>query len=431
MIIDIFLNWQQSATWLVLLFVLYALVSGKIQYDIAAFGGLLLLGLLQIAQPSDLFSGFASPALFTVAIVLVMSAGIVESGILSGYGKSIARRIHKPKKQIIALSLSTALISSFMNNIGAIGIMLPTSKRMAHRAGVEKANFGMPLAYAAILGGSVTLIGTASNLIVSAFRLQAFGQPFKVFDFAAHGLVMVGTGLIVLFVCQACGLIPTQQKAAGDERQTLSKESILIEPAAKSSPKKTTIVLISLIPVMFLTSIGLIHPAVGFGFVVIFWILTSILSLENAYKNINIPLIIFLGSMLSISDILNDTGALQAVVGLIIPMFSSLPHYLLILIILFVSALFANVVDSSVAAVLISPLVIQLTQTGAVDVSADALLMAVAAGASLGIVLPTDQAVIVAMESTGFSRMSFIKTGAVVALTAGIFAALAIKIVWQ
>jgi di/tricarboxylate transporter len=360
-----------------------------------------------------------------------MSAGIVESGILLGFGKSIARRIHEPKKQIIALSLSIALISAFMNNVGAIRVILPTAKRMAHRAGIEKANFGMPLVYAVILGGSVTLIGTASSLIVSTFRFQAFGQPFKMFDFAAHGLAMVGSGLIVLFVCQACGFSPTKQKVAENEMHTLAKESILLEPAAKSSPKKTTIVLISLIPVMFLTSIGLIHPAVGFGFVVLFWILTSILSLKNAYENINIPLILFLGSMLSISDILNDTGALQAVVGLILPMFSSLPHYLLILIIIFVSALFANVVDSSVAAVLISPLVIQLYKTGAVDVSADALLMAVAAGASLGIVLPTDQAVIVAMESTGFSRMSFIKTGAVVALTAGIFAALAISIVWQ
>jgi len=155
------LNWEQVVTWLVLLFVLFALISDKIRFDGAALGGLLLLGLIGIAPASTLFSGFSSPILFTVAIVLVMSAGFVESGILTGFGQSIAKRIKKPRRQMAALMLFTTIIGGFVNNVGTVGIMLPTAQRMARRAGIPKANAGMWLVYITILGGSFTLIGTA------------------------------------------------------------------------------------------------------------------------------------------------------------------------------------------------------------------------------------------------------------------------------
>ncbi|MCR6544244.1 SLC13 family permease [Dehalobacterium formicoaceticum] len=428
---EIDLNGEQIATWLILLLILYALISEKIRFDAAAFSGLLLLGLLQIAPPSTLFSGFSSPALFTVAIVLVMSAGIVESGILNGFGKSIARRIKKPKNQILTLLLATTVVSGFVNNVGTVGIMLPTSQRMAQRAGYSKANVGMALVYITILSGSVTLIGTASNLIVSTFRMQSLGEPFKMFDFAAHGLVMVGIAFIILFFCQVCGFNFGQATANAENKHLPDTNVLLIEPAYKRNPRKTRIVLLTLIPVIILTSIGQIHPAVGFGFVVFVWLGTGVLSSTTAYENINIPIILFLGSMLSIANILTDIGALQTVADLILPPVLSFPPFLLILSVLFVTALVSNFVDNSVSAVLMSPLVIQLYQTGAVAVTADALLMAVAAGASLAIVIPTHQATLVVMNSTGFSRKSFIKTGLMIALAAGICAALVINIVWN
>ncbi len=424
------LNGAQIATWLVLLIVLYTLITEKIRFDAAAFGGLLLLGLLQVAPPSILFSGFSSPALFTVAIVLVMSAGIVESGLLNGFGKSIARKIQKPKKQILALLLATTLVSGFVNNVGTVGIMLPTSQRMAQRAGYNKANVGMALVYTTILSGSATLIGNAANLIVSTFRLQALGEPFKMFDFIAHGLVMVSVALIILFLCQVCGFNFGPSTHSKDKPGP-PNNMLHLEPAHERNIRKTSIVLFTLIPIITITSIGLIHPAVGFGFVVFIWLGTGVLSSAIAYENINIPIILFLGSMLSIANILTDTGALKTVAGSILPLVVSLPPLLLIFSVMFVTALVSNFVDNPVSAVLMSPLVIQLYQSGEVAVSIDALLMAVAAGASLAIVLPTHQATLVVMESTRFSKKCFIKTGLIIALAAGICAAFVINVVWN
>lgn len=424
-------SWEQAAAWLVLLWVLFAVTTNKIKYEAAAFGGLLLLGLLGVSPTTALFAGFATPALFTVAIVLVMSAGIVESGILTGLGKTIARKVPSPLKQILAVSLATGLLSAFMNNVGAVGLMLPTSRRMAQRTGVAKGDFGLPLAYASILGGSATLIGTASNLIVSTFRMQAFGEPFRMFDFTAHGLVLLGSGLGIWFISQvslsrrfAAGV---SSHPAGVEK----KEETLAETAPERSRRKTAIVLATLLPALLLASLGRVYPAVAFGMVVLIWIFTGLLSIEIAYQQLSFPILIFLGSMFSLSAILHDTGALQTVVSRWVPLLSLFSPLALIMSVLFLTAFFANILDNSVAAMLMSPLVIQFYQSGVVTVSADALLMAVAAGASLGIVLPTHQAVILSMETMDFQRKRFMKTGAMIALTAGVLAAAVIRALWS
>lgn len=151
---------------------------------------------------------------------------------------------------------------------------------------------------------------------------------------------------------------------------------------------------------------------------------------QTALDNINIPIIIFLGSMFGITGILEETGALQVAVSIISPAFTNIPSFFFILIFVFITAFFANILDNSVAAVLMAPIAVTLWETGAVPFSPDALLMAVAAGASLGIVLPTHQATIVVMSSIDFPRKSFIKTGALIAVFAGTLSSLVIYTVW-
>lgn len=422
-------NWEQATTWLVLLIVLYSVVSGKIRYELTAFGGLLLLGILEIRMPEQLFAGFASPALFTIAAVLVMSSGIVESGLLSGFGKGIATRMKKYPNQVFALFITTALISAFMNNVGAIGIVLPTAKRMAQRAKVHQSSFGIPIAYASILGGSFTLIGTASNLIVSTYRMNAFNQPFTMFDFSFHGLALILSGVFVLFICRICGLRPLKKTEENTKIISVEADQV-IEAATPRNRTKSLIVIFTLVPIVVLTSIRLIHPAIAFGLVTLIWIFLGVLPYQKAVDHINIPIILFLGSMFGISASLEETGALAAAVNMVIPLFSRLPPFWMILLFVFVTAMFANILDNSVAALLLAPVAVMLWRTGAITFNPDALLMAVAAGASLGVVLPSHQATMVVMDSMNFPRKSFIALGAVIALCACFFATVVIYIRW-
>ena len=422
--------YHQTAGWLALAFVLFAIVSGKFRQDAAAFCMLLILGLLGVAPPARLFTGFSSPSLFTVATVLVLSEGIVESGILTGMGKAIAKHTKNVKQQIAALTGATWLLSSFMNNVGAVGMTLPTARRMARRAGIAKAQFGYPIAAAAILGGGVTLIGTAPNLIVSSYRMQATGQPFRMFDFAPQGLALALGALLVWGACSVSKFEPFgEERLPGPEAedQTLPE---LIEPSIPRTRKNTILVLAALLPAVFLTTVGILHPSIAFGLTVAFWIVTGIFPRKAAYQAISLRIVLFLGSMLSLSSVLEETGALAAVVEAVLPAVRGLSPFWLIASFVMLSGVFANILENAVAAVLLSPTGILLAQTGAVSVSSDALLMAVAAGASLGLVLPLHQASVLTMTTMNLDRRIFIRNGFAVALPAGLLAAAVITLVW-
>ena len=424
-------NWEQIAVWLVLTAVLLSIVSGRIRNDTAALSGLLLLGLLGIRRPSELFSGFSSPALFTVAMVMTMSAGIVESGILNGLGRKIAGKIHKPGNQILAVFLTTGLISAFMNNVGAVGVTLPTAKRMANRVNVPQAAFGLPIAFASILGGSMTLIGTAPNLIVSTYRLTAFGEPFRMFDFFSHGLAIFGAGGVVIFLCRVCGLGPIGGKNSESPIHAQKEQSISEEMPAVCSPKKSILVLLPLFAAVLLTGLGLVHPSVAFGIVVMLWLAVRILTYKNALSSFNLPVILFLGSMFGISAALQGTGALGAAISAISPILKTMSPLWLVILTVFITALFSNILDNSAAALLMAPMVVELSSAAGIAVNPDALLMAVSAGTSLGVIMPTHQATVVVSSSIELSKKSFMKTGVAVVLLAGILSALVIYAVWR
>ena len=426
---------EQIITWMVLFFVLYSVVTDKVRYDLAAFAGVLILGLLKISPPGELFSGFSDTSVFVVAAVMVLSAGIVESGILNGLGRRIADKVNCPKRQIFALSMVTGAISAFMNNVGAIGLMLPTAKRMAARAGVHKATFGLPMVYATILGGSVTLIGCSPNIIISTFRYQAFGQPFRLFDFTAHGLAMLGSAVILWYVFQLFGYSPLDQRCVqgcnlkhGELAEAYEPKVDI--PTGERDFRKSMIVLATFIPMVLLAGLGLVHSSVGFGFAAVVFILLGVISRETAYRELKIPTLVFLGSMISIATILEKTGSLALFIDPIAGFTEDLPHLLAILVFVFFSAFLANILDNSVAAVLMSPTAILLANSPLVSVSPEALLMAVSAGSSLGVILPTEQTTVVAMAETDFSAKRFAQQGIIIALTAGTIAALVINMVW-
>ncbi len=405
-------------------------MTSKIRIEIAAFGGLLLLGMLKIVPISDLFSGFSNPTLFTVMIVLIMSEGIIESGIFVGFGKN-REEAAEPQKQVLLVSIWAWAMSVFINNVGVINLVTPTVSRMSKRAKVETSAFGLPVLYATFLGGSVTLISIASNLIVSSFRQEYCGQPFGMFDFAFHGIAMSVAALLLWFAKKKVRTNSMSQQVYPEETLAAEIEAADLATAVRRQRRNTLVILSTLIPAILLSSFGVSHPAILFGIVIFLWVALDIYKLESVMRSINIPVMLYLGSMLSISEILNKTGALPNLVDAIIPKIGSLPPLALILVFLFLAVALSNITDNSVSALLMSPAAILLIKSGATSVSPDALLMAIAAGAGLGIILPTHRATYIANHNFGIQKKSFIKQGAVIAFCAGISAALIIYFIWN
>ena len=194
-------------------------LHGRWRHDMVATGALLACVLAGLIPPQEAFSGFAHPAVVTVACVLVLSRGLQVSGAVD----ALAARL-LPARAGILLSLAAlvglgALLSGFMNNVGAMALLMPVAMQLATRLELPPGRVLMPLAFGTILGGMTTMIGTPPNLIVSGFRAQTGAGSFAMFDFTPIGLAVavVGTLFIVLLGWR---LVPAREKASTEGFET-------------------------------------------------------------------------------------------------------------------------------------------------------------------------------------------------------------------
>ncbi|WP_103333685.1 SLC13 family permease [Pseudotabrizicola formosa] len=189
-----------------LLFALFAaiillMIWGRLRHDIVAFAGLIVGVLIGVVPVDDAFSGFAHPAVVTVALVLVVSAGLIRTGAINALARVLSNPDLPVSLHVLRLGAVGGLLSAVMNNVTALALLMPVDVATARKAGRGAGLTLMALAFATILGGMVTLIGTPPNLIVSGFRADATGTPFGFFDFAwAGGIVAVAGLLFVAFV---------------------------------------------------------------------------------------------------------------------------------------------------------------------------------------------------------------------------------------
>ena len=174
------------------------LLWGRLRYDLVAFGALIAAVVLGVVPNERAFEGFGHPAVIIIALVLIVSRGLLNSGaieLITRYAISASRSI---SAHIAIMSGIGAALSAVMNNVGALALLMPVDMQAASKAERSPALTLMPLSFATILGGLVTLIGTPPNIIIASFREQALGEPFHMFDFAPVGIVVSVIG--VLFV---------------------------------------------------------------------------------------------------------------------------------------------------------------------------------------------------------------------------------------
>ena len=197
----------------VLLVALVMFISGKIRYDIVAVGALLILTALRIVPAADAYRGFGHPAVVTVGAVLVLSKVLENSGVIDVMGRWYSRVGERLTVQVMSLSGLVAVLSAFMNNVGALSLLMPLAVRIANSAKRPYSPYLMPLSFASLLGGLTTLIGTPPNIIISAFREEAVGKSFQMFDFTPVGALVAVSGL--LFICfVGWRLIPSRRPRA-------------------------------------------------------------------------------------------------------------------------------------------------------------------------------------------------------------------------
>src|SRR6056297_2729121 len=201
----------------ILLFALFGgvfalLLWGRFRYDMVAFGALLLAVILGLVPAGDAFAGFGHPAVVVVALVLVISAGLVRSGAVLLITRTLVDASRSLGAHIAIMGGIAGVMSAFMNNVAALALLMPVDIETVRKAGRAPGLSLMPLSFATILGGMATLIGTPPNIIIASFRGEALGEPFRMFDFAPVGALTAIAGLVFVALV-GWRLIPQREDA--------------------------------------------------------------------------------------------------------------------------------------------------------------------------------------------------------------------------
>ena len=198
----------------VLVLILVAIVlfaTEKLRVDVVALLVLLTLAISGIVTAEEAFSGFASPAVITVWAVYIVSAGLFKTGVADILGKQITRIAgHSEPRLIAMIMLACGTMSAFMNNIGAVAILLPAVMGIARQSQIPASRLLIPLAFSSLMGGNMTLIGTPPNVLASSMLIERGLPGFSFFDYTPTGIIVFLSG-VIYFVFIGRHLLPRRE----------------------------------------------------------------------------------------------------------------------------------------------------------------------------------------------------------------------------
>ncbi len=209
-------------------FVFLFLLWGRWRYDLVAFVALIAAVIFGVVKTDAAFAGFGHPAVVVIALVLIVSRGLLNSGAIDMLTRVVLDSNRRLGMHIAMIGGVGAALSAVMNNVAALALLMPVDLEAARKAKRSPATTLMPLSFATILGGLVTLIGTPPNIIIAAFREQSLGEAYSMFDFAPVGLVSASVG-IAFIAFGGWRLIPRAARERNPSRDLFELEGYIAE----------------------------------------------------------------------------------------------------------------------------------------------------------------------------------------------------------
>ena len=527
-------------------------VWGRFRYDLVAFAALVAAVLIGLVPAREAFLGFGHPAVITVGTVLIISQGLSNSGAVEWLAGKL---IPDTKNDLVFIAVFcgvAATLSGFMNNVGALALLMPVAIQAAARSGRSPALILMPLSFASILGGLTTLIGTPPNIIIASYRARERGESFAMFDFTPVGALTAIAGVLFVaaigwrlipkdrlkrkkdqevfdiegYVAEAkvpkdsewigqtlreveaaidahgaevVGLIRDDEKIRLDRRRKIAKGDLLVIEAQPDSMAKVAADLhvdlvsggkpiddltsdqvalveavvtpgsmlngqtpkeiqfrrrfrVSLLAIsrqglpsrtrirdfkfqsgdvvllhgdadnfpgvikrmgalplaerdlnisppsqaglaaglfglaILVTALGLTSAPVAFGAAIVGYILTSIISLEDAYGAIDWPIIVLLAALIPIGGALEATGATKLFAQAIVDLSGGLGPVAILIVVMIATMTLSDIINNAATAVVMAPISVSIAKQ--LNANPDAFLMAVAIGASCAFLTP-------------------------------------------
>ncbi len=192
------MTWEAGFTLLTLLFVLGVLVFSRVAADLVLMAALSLLLISGVVSPGGALAGFSNPGVITIATLYVVAAGLKETGAVQWIARRLLGLPVTERGAQLRMLVPTGILSAFMNNTTVVAMFIPAIQEWAHRLGMPASRLLLPLSYAAILGGTCTLIGTSTNLVVDGLLQSRLGVHLGLFELAWVGVPMLVIGGLFL-----------------------------------------------------------------------------------------------------------------------------------------------------------------------------------------------------------------------------------------
>ncbi len=412
-------------------------ISGRWHYDKIALIALALSVAVGAVPYHHVFNGLANPAVITVACVMIISQTIHQSNLLAPLTQQLLRLNLSSSLQVGVLSLMTAFLSAFMNNVGALGLMMPIAIQAAIKSQRSPSLVLLPIALASALGGLLTLIGTPSNLIIANFRAEATGQPFEMFDFFRVGIFVAIAGVIFIALI-GWRLIPDCRKRPASVEEDFAINDYITDyrllPLEKrhtplGRPSKKWLPVLTFALAVTLAATQLLPVAMAFSGAILMLLLTGHIRTSDLYKTIEWPIIILLAAMIPVGEALESSGGTELIANFIASSALYLSPILVLSLLFVITMTLSDFMNNAATTVVMAPIAIGIAQ--ALHANVDPFLMAVAIAASCSFLTPVGhQNNTIVMGPGGYRFTDYIRIGLPLELLVFVIAIPAISWLW-
>lgn len=419
------MSFDQAAALLVLIAVVAAMVWGKFRSDVVALAGAAALLGVGVIRPVEAQAAFASPALIALASLFVIAYALELSGLLDAVIRQATRLCQR--LGVVGLWMVMALCggaSAFLNNTPIVVLAAPVVRDVARSMGLSPKRFLIPLSYITIMGGSCTLIGTSTNLLVNDMARSA-GQPvFGLFDVTPVALVVALAGGIYLFLF---GDRLLARSAAGDDgpdplssRQAL--EGAMADPSsgvgdprlfAEQRPlnlRKAITALVVFVGVVVVAALGWAPIAASAFTGAVLLVLLGTIGPDEAYRGLRPEILLLIAGMVVVGLSLEVSGLAALATNGLVAWIQDLGPVMGLILLYGVTLFLTEILSNAAVAVLITPVAVALAES--LGVSPKPFLIGVMIAASAAFATPFGyQTNVLVFQMGGYSYMDFVRVG--------------------